>query len=281
MKPARVIWIVLIVVVAVGASSAWLLAQGPQPAFGQAQVSPPNIVFNTATPVTFTVKIDTPTLNPATVELQRVNASGQFLASVGRMLDNGQGGDAQRDDRIFTTVANLSEPQVGKVYFRVSAAFRGNKQNAQSGLIPLDVDPFQLPPDPGEPGKQTLEGIDTDKDGVRDDVQRWIGLTFQESTPTRVALNRYAGALQKYMTDASDPVTLASLTDAITASNCVAYIVGPNSAPTIISSLRNVVVNTDERFRLYLTSWRSVHELPPPPTEAELSASCSSPTVPN
>ena len=31
-----------------------------------------------------------------------------------------------------------------------------------------------LPPDPGEAGKLTIDGIDSDKDGVRDDVQRWI-----------------------------------------------------------------------------------------------------------
>jgi hypothetical protein len=31
-----------------------------------------------------------------------------------------------------------------------------------------------LPPDPGQAGKLTIDGIDVDKDGVRDDVQRWI-----------------------------------------------------------------------------------------------------------
>lgn len=31
-----------------------------------------------------------------------------------------------------------------------------------------------LPPDPGPAGMRTLEGIDSDKDGVRDDVQRFI-----------------------------------------------------------------------------------------------------------
>jgi hypothetical protein len=34
-----------------------------------------------------------------------------------------------------------------------------------------------LPPDPGVAGKQTLQGIDSDKDGVRDDLQRYIGLS--------------------------------------------------------------------------------------------------------
>ena len=33
------------------------------------------------------------------------------------------------------------------------------------------IDGVKLPPDPGEEGKKTLEGIDSDKDGIRDDVQ--------------------------------------------------------------------------------------------------------------
>jgi hypothetical protein len=36
-----------------------------------------------------------------------------------------------------------------------------------------------LPPDPGEAGKATLQGIDADNDGVRDDIQRWARQRFQ------------------------------------------------------------------------------------------------------
>src|SRR5216683_231714 len=35
-----------------------------------------------------------------------------------------------------------------------------------------------LPPDPGAAGKATLQGIDSDGDGVRDDIQRYIALTY-------------------------------------------------------------------------------------------------------
>ena len=35
---------------------------------------------------------------------------------------------------------------------------------------------FVLPPDPGKAGKETLLGIDTDSDGVCDDIQRYIYL---------------------------------------------------------------------------------------------------------
>ena len=35
-----------------------------------------------------------------------------------------------------------------------------------------------LPPDPGEAGRRTLAGIDSDRDGIRDDLQRYVALTY-------------------------------------------------------------------------------------------------------
>ena len=64
-----------------------------------------------------------------------------------------------------------------------------------------DIDPklkeeltkrFNLPPDPGEEGKKTLFGIDADKDGLRDDVQRWIYFHYPEDPLIRNALIQYA-----------------------------------------------------------------------------------------
>ncbi len=53
-----------------------------------------------------------------------------------------------------------------------------------------------LPPDPGEAGKQTLLGIDSDNDGVRDDVQIGIAHYYPENENARKALNQLARAIQ-------------------------------------------------------------------------------------
>lgn len=45
-----------------------------------------------------------------------------------------------------------------------------------------------LPPDPGDAGKTTLAGIDSDNDGIRDDVQRYIVFTIPSSEKHREAL---------------------------------------------------------------------------------------------
>jgi len=43
---------------------------------------------------------------------------------------------------------------------------------------PLVIDEYTLPPDPGEAGKATLLGIDSNDNGIRDDVERAIYLTY-------------------------------------------------------------------------------------------------------
>lgn len=55
-------------------------------------------------------------------------------------------------------------------------------------LDPLSV--YNLPPDPGEAGKATLVGIDSDDDGVRDDVQIAIYERYPDpvDAPKREAL---------------------------------------------------------------------------------------------
>ena len=53
-----------------------------------------------------------------------------------------------------------------------------------------------LPPDPGAAGKTTLQGVDSDGDGVRDDVQRYIALTYPNSEKTRATLTQYTKSIQ-------------------------------------------------------------------------------------
>ena len=59
-----------------------------------------------------------------------------------------------------------------------------------------------LPPDPGPAGMKTLEGIDSDKDGVRDDVQRFIVERYGESERAVAALMKVAKTAQLQMLSA-------------------------------------------------------------------------------
>ena len=64
---------------------------------------------------------------------------------------------------------------------------------------PLDCIPQRLaslPPDPGEAGKATIDGIDADKDGMRDDVQRWIVTEWGHSP---IAVKELTALAQQYL----------------------------------------------------------------------------------
>lgn len=81
----------------------------------------------------------------------------------------------------------------------------GNNATATQLVTVNDRSIFaSLPPDPGEAGKATLEGIDSDNDGVRDDVQRWIVMTYPDSEKTRAALIQRTKTMQLFLTDADD-----------------------------------------------------------------------------
>jgi hypothetical protein len=53
-----------------------------------------------------------------------------------------------------------------------------------------------LPPDPGAAGKLTIEGIDSDNDGVRDDVQRFIAENWGHSERVVKTLTLNAKTIQ-------------------------------------------------------------------------------------
>lgn len=64
---------------------------------------------------------------------------------------------------------------------------------------PLDCIPqhlASLPPDPGQAGKATPDGIDADKDGMRDDVQRWIVTEWGHSP---IAVKELTALAQQYL----------------------------------------------------------------------------------
>jgi len=82
---------------------------------------------------------------------------------------------------------------------------------------------LNLPPDPGEEGKATLEGIDADGDGLRDDLQRYIMLNFGQVALSAKSLVDLAKAQQDSLTvtDKDESIALANRSNR--AFECVIY----------------------------------------------------------
>jgi hypothetical protein len=117
---------------------------------------------------------------------------------------------------------------------------------------PPDPPGDSLPPDPGEAGKATLEGIDSDQDGIRDDIQRYIALTYPDSQKTKAALRQAAIALQMIILESPDEESALRNTELeARASECIWYI-HPDDGSKMDDLLMAEFLNTLERSRAYL-----------------------------
>ena len=143
------------------------------------------------------------------------------------------------------------------MYFNVGMEAE-NKVSTEKALVisPEMERALQLPPDPGEAGKQTLEGIDSDHDGVRDDMQRWIAVSQQEAPAVRAALRQMVRAQQAYIlkADSDIDVVLANADKQSMANECLGYLIGGYSVMDISDALRAQMLNTKARSLAYVTA---------------------------
>ncbi len=107
-----------------------------------------------------------------------------------------------------------------------------------------------LPPDPGKRGRETIAGIDSDGDGIRDDVERKVSLMFP-SNPTARAYG-YVMA-QKYQTLIENPYmskekTKQVISDIFQTTDCIDKAVNYNSREKIMP----YVLNTKKRSLEYV-----------------------------
>ncbi len=75
---------------------------------------------------------------------------------------------------------------------------------AEALPVELTFSSIPLPPDPGEAGKATLEGIDSDQNEVRDDIDRYIVFTYPDSAKKREGMKQYSLSTSAYLRDRQD-----------------------------------------------------------------------------
>lgn len=106
-----------------------------------------------------------------------------------------------------------------------------------------------LPPDPGEQGRATVEGIDSDNDGIRDDVQRHIVLTYDDPA-TQDALFQVAEPQLASLVQAGDRQRVLELTEEMVLGvTCLYAVNSPGAARDALMELEAVMLNTRDRIR--------------------------------
>ena len=96
-----------------------------------------------------------------------------------------------------------------------------------------DVMGKNLPPDPGALADATVQGIDVNNNGIRDDVELAVFKEYPNSAKTRAVLLQYALAFQMEVTQPI--VNTKTVTEIVTeegrADTCVADILVPRESP--------------------------------------------------
>ncbi len=108
-----------------------------------------------------------------------------------------------------------------------------------------------LPPDPGDAGKVSLQGIDSDNDGLRDDVQRYIYLNFDREDEIKV-LTKLAENIQNMIFNAQDKGIVISAAQKMSLHmECLHYL-NPTNAATVVKNIEALIANTEARFAEYM-----------------------------
>ena len=187
-----------------------------------------------------------------------------------------ENGAADGSSRVSSAVISLNGVKVlGPADFsqKVSLLQRSIAPNDQENVLSVNLrskpgshllvqvlgEPLlDLPPDPGPAGDDTIAGVDVNQNGVRDDIERWIGLNFRDSEKTRMALTQAYYPLQNFMLHARDNDRDAVYNDMDAlqrAGECLDYI-RPDDGYKLIEELKARVVNTSTRSYAYLESSR-------------------------
>src|SRR3989344_5661485 len=167
---------------------------------------------------------------------------------------------------------------LGLVIYRIPAVLEKQKTEETvtrihaARLTLADVMGENLPPPPDPVLKDaTIQGIDANGNGIRDDVELAIFEKYPDSARVRAALLQYAKALQMELTQVFNSETLvAAIQEEDRSYFCLNNYYGENleqSFDTDIKTLENLVFNTSERknrydsiYRDYMTSYGDIEE---------------------
>jgi len=95
----------------------------------------------------------------------------------------------------------------------LSACWGGSSGSTATATTPLPVDTFHglvVPPDPGAAATATVAGVDTNQNGIRDEVDRYIAQTYGADTTKFVAAQALAKADQLLLITPTTDVNAAT-----------------------------------------------------------------------
>ncbi len=122
---------------------------------------------------------------------------------------------------------------------------------------------FALPPDPGDAGLVGLTGIDSNRDGIRDDVERFIEKELADSGQAREVARKLAVIDQEKLNNANNKEAVIALDEKNGQAVGCLYYQMENKAFQYTKKLKALTFNTEERIRAWnkVNSYYSGEEL--------------------
>lgn len=123
--------------------------------------------------------------------------------------------------------------------------------------VSTQPDPFHgiaVPPEPNATANSTLRGVDSNNNGVRDDVERQIAITYGANAAQYDGALRIAKADQDFLVANGDPIKSTSATIAAATAGFCLYSRLANdgiAANKAIDSISPLTFNTLERMTAY------------------------------
>jgi hypothetical protein len=95
---------------------------------------------------------------------------------------------------------------------------------------------------------KTVAGVDSDGDGIRDDIQRWINEDFSSQPKIKMAVKQMAMGMQLDLLSATDKaLSLVTSRKVLSDMDCLNFIVGIDEQIKIRKELESKMLNTKER----------------------------------
>jgi hypothetical protein len=238
------------------AGGVWLNAQQTPPApsvLATANAYPEWLGVGASTQVTIAIPLPYTSIIPTSVNLLQISATGTANI-LGQFHDDGQNGDLAAKDGIYSLRMPFTSATSTQMVLEVSAAFQGTIKRVLSPQFMIQFYASgapPLPPDPGSVGMATLNGVDSDHDGLRDDVQRYIALNYPASGRMRAALRQLAEAQLRLIGDSTTtPMAQLDAVDLAYGAQCLSASAGTN-AQAALAAMEDQVLNTSQRAGAY------------------------------
>jgi hypothetical protein len=110
---------------------------------------------------------------------------------------------------------------------------------------------FDLPSDPGDEGLVGLTGIDSNQDGIRDDVERFIEKTLPDSVEKKQSIRAVAISRQKIYENVESRDLVIELGAEVDAASDCFFFLSDGDPENILKKLEAATVNTEERVRAW------------------------------